>query len=111
LLDVHEQRYGNAEMLKRLDCLLTNTNEVEPEIKARIIADNKCYLALGRTLKGRYIAQSLRQGLYKTIKRSIVTCGADGWTLMNKMETPLMTWGRKILRKMFGRTHENVYSQ
>jgi len=52
LLDVHEQRYKNAEMLKRLDCLLTNTNEVEPEIKARIIADNKCYLALGRTLNG-----------------------------------------------------------
>jgi hypothetical protein len=89
-------RYEKAEMLKRLDCLLTNTNEVEPEIKARIIADNKCYLALGRTLKGRYIAQSLREGLYK---RPIVTCGADGWTLMNKMETPLMTWGRKILRK------------
>jgi len=62
LLDVHEERYENADMLKRLDCLLTNTNEVETEIKARIIADNKRYRALGRTLKGRYIAQSLTEG-------------------------------------------------
>jgi hypothetical protein len=78
LLDVHEQRYANAEMLKRLGSLLTYTNEVEPEIKARIIADNKCYRALGRALKGPYIAQSLREGLYKTVIRPIVTYGVDG---------------------------------
>lgn len=53
MLDVHEQRYENAEMLKRLRSLLTNTNEVEIEVKARIMADSKCYRALGRTLKGR----------------------------------------------------------
>ena len=79
--------------------MLTNTNEVETEIKARIIADNKCYRALGRMLKGRYIAQSLREGLYKTLIGPIVTCGADGWTITNKMETALMMWGRKFLRK------------
>jgi hypothetical protein len=59
LLDVHEQRYENAGMLKHLGFLLTNTNEVETEIKARILADNKCYRALGLMLKGRYLAQSL----------------------------------------------------
>jgi hypothetical protein len=42
LLDVREQRYENAGMLKRLGSLLTNTNEVETEIKARIIADYEC---------------------------------------------------------------------
>ena len=110
MLDVHEQIYENADMLKRLGCLLTNTNEVETEIKARIIADN-CYRALGRTLKGRCIVQSLTEGLYKTIIRPIVTYGDDGWTLTNTTERALMTWGRKILRKIFGRTHENGYNQ
>jgi hypothetical protein len=27
------------------------------------------------------------------------------------MERALMTWERKILRKMYGRTHENCYNQ
>jgi hypothetical protein len=77
------KRDENAETLKRPGSLLTNTNEAETEIKARTIADNKYYRALGRTLQGRYIAQSLKEGLYKTI----------------------------ILRKMFRRTHENGYIQ
>jgi len=111
LLDVHEQRYENADMLKRLDCVLKNTNEVETEIKARIIADNKRYRAPGRKLKGRYMAQSLTEGLHKTIKRPIVTYGDDGWALTNTAERALMTWGRKVLRRIFGRTHENGYNQ
>jgi hypothetical protein len=34
-----------------LVCLVTSTNEVETEIKARIIAGNKRYLSLGHVLR------------------------------------------------------------
>jgi hypothetical protein len=66
--------------------LITNTNEVEAEIKARIIAGNKCYHALRHSLKKRYTTQGLRVCLYKTI-RMILTYGAKSWTLTNKMES------------------------
>jgi hypothetical protein len=33
--------------------------------------------------------------------------GAEAWTLTNKMEKMLMTWERKILRKIYGPTYEN----
>jgi hypothetical protein len=36
-----------------------------------------------------------------------VTYGAETWTLTSKMEKMLMTWERKILRKIYAPTKEN----
>jgi hypothetical protein len=36
-----------------------------------------------------------------------VIYGAETWTLTSKAEKMLMTWGRKILRKIYGSTKEN----
>jgi hypothetical protein len=33
--------------------------------------------------------------------------GAEGWTVTDRNEEMLMTWERKILRKMYGPTKEN----
>jgi hypothetical protein len=51
-------------MFKYVGPLVTNINEVETEIKAKIIAGNKCYHAPGHMLKKRYITHSLRVVLY-----------------------------------------------
>ena len=45
-------------MFKYISSQVTNTNKVKTEIKARIIASNKCYHALGHILKKRYITHS-----------------------------------------------------
>ena len=44
---------------------------------------------------------------YKTIIRPAVTFGAETCTLQNKIEKILMTWERKMLKKMYGPTKEN----
>ena len=36
-----------------------------------------------------------------------MTYGAETWTSTNKIEKMLMTWERKILRKIYGPTKEN----
>ena len=36
-----------------------------------------------------------------------MTYGAETWTLTSKTEKMLMTWERKILRKIYGPTKEN----
>jgi hypothetical protein len=41
----------------------------------------------------------------ETATPPIVTSGVESWTLTNKMEEALMTWGRKILRKIYGIPH------
>jgi hypothetical protein len=55
----------------------------------------------------RSVFQSIKINLYKTIIRPAVSYGAETWTLTNKNEEMLMTWERKILRKMYRPTKEN----
>jgi hypothetical protein len=47
--------------------------------------------------------------LLKTIIRPIVTYGAQSWTSTNKIVRDLMTWERKILRKICGPSYANDY--
>jgi hypothetical protein len=66
------------------------------------------YRALGPILKKRFISQSIKICLYRTVIRPIVIFGAEAWSLTNKMEEMLMAWERKILRKhIYGPTYES----
>ena len=75
--------------------------------QSKIAIGNKCYYALGPILRRRSISQSVKIRLYKTIIRPAVIYGAETWTVTNKIEKMLMTWERKILRKIYGPTKEN----
>jgi hypothetical protein len=77
------------------------------EIKSKLAAGNKCYYALGPILKRRSISQSIKIRLYKTIIRPAVIYGAEGWTVTDRNGKMLMTWERKMLRKIYGPTKEN----
>jgi len=76
------------------------------DLKSKVAVGNKCYYALGPVIK-RSISQSIKIHLYETIIRSAVTYGAETCTLTSKTEKMLMTWERKILRKIYGPTKEN----
>jgi hypothetical protein len=56
--EINGQRYENLEMFKHLCSLVPNKDEVETEIKARIIAGSKFSNALGHL--GTAVAQWLR---------------------------------------------------
>ena len=100
------KKYERVESFKYLGAMITSLNDIETEIKSKIAVGNKCYYALGTILK-RSISQSIKIRLYKTIIRPVVTYGAETWTLTSKMEKMLMTWERKILRKIYEPTKEN----
>ena len=88
---------------------MTSLNDIETEIKSEIAVRNKCYYALGPILKRRSISisQSIKIRLYKTIIRPTVIYGAETWTVTSRIEKMLMTWERKILRKIYGPKKEN----
>ena len=75
--EINGQRYENVEMFKHRCSLVTNTDVVETEVKARIIAGSKCFNALGHFLKKRYVMQSLSVGPSKSVIRQIVTYDAE----------------------------------
>jgi hypothetical protein len=101
------KRYEKVESFKYLGALMTSLNEIETEIKNKIAVGKKCYYALGPIIKRRSISQSIKICLYKMIIRSAVTYGAETWMLTSKIEKMLMTWERKILRKVYGPTKES----
>jgi len=45
--------------------------------------------------------------LYKTLIRSVVSCGAEAWTLTKKEEQALLILERKIFRKIYDPKYEN----
>jgi len=95
-----------VESFKYLGSVMTSLNVIETEVKSKIAVGNKCYHALGPILKRRSVSQSIKSRLYKTIIRPTVIYGAETWSLTSKVEKILMTWGRKILRKIYGPTKE-----
>jgi hypothetical protein len=67
---------------------------------------NKSYHVLQPILK-KSISQLIKICLYKAVITPIMKYGAKAWTLTDKMEKMLMTWERKILRKIYGPTYDN----
>jgi hypothetical protein len=106
-MELMGKKYGKVESFIYLGAMITSLNGIETEIKSKIAVGNKCYYALGTILKRRSISQPIKIRLYKTIIRPVVTYGAETWTVTSKMEKMLMTWERKILRKIYGPIKEN----
>jgi hypothetical protein len=80
---------------------------METEIKSKIAAGNKRYCALRPILKRRPISQSIKTiRLYRTAMRPTMIYGAETWSLTSKIESMLMTWERKILRKIYRPTNK-----
>ena len=105
------KKYEKVESFKYLGWVITSGNDIETEIKSKIAVGNKCYHALRPILTKRTISQSIKTRLYKTVIRPTVTYAAETWTLTNNVEKMLMTWERKILRKIYGPTKENGQSR
>jgi hypothetical protein len=106
-VEILGNKYEQVQSFKYLDSVITSLNDKQTEIKSKISVGNKCCHALGPILKKRSISQSTKIRLYKTVIRPIVIYGAETRSLTNKIENMLMTWERKILRKIYGPTNEN----
>jgi hypothetical protein len=106
-IELMGKKYEKVESFKYLGSVMTGVNDIETEVKTKIAVGNKCYYALGPILKRRSISQTITIRVYKTIIRPAVIYGAETWTATSEIEKMLMTWERKILRKIYGPTEEN----
>ncbi|KAL4132044.1 hypothetical protein QTP88_009265 [Uroleucon formosanum] len=82
--------------------VLTEKNETDKEVAARIQSGNKCLYGLIRILGSRSLSRDIKLQLYTTLLRPIITYGAETWTLRKTEENKLSILERKILRKIFG---------
>jgi hypothetical protein len=81
---------------KYLGSNLTEKNENKIEIKARLMAGNRCYYTFQKLLRSSLISHRTKIRIYRTVIRPTVMYGAETWVLTNADENALNIWERKI---------------
>jgi hypothetical protein len=84
---------------------MVNTNgSIEEETKERISAGNRAYHVHKKLLTSKLIFQNVKLQLYNTLIRPVVTYASETWVLKENEINKLMTFERKVMRKIYGPT-------
>jgi len=72
-----------------------------------ISAGSRTYFAAISLFSSRLLSRATKIILYKTLIRSVVSYGAEAWTLTKKEEQALIIFERKIFRRIYGAKYED----
>jgi hypothetical protein len=75
-----EERFERVTEFKYLGTIVTENNDIMPEIKQRINIGNRSFCALKKLLTSKIVTRKTKLQVYKTIIRPTVTYGAETWT-------------------------------
>lgn len=81
---------------------VTPANDVSAEIRKRLVAANRAYFALLKTFRSRLVTRRTKLVIYKTLIRPVLTYASQTWTISRSNENDLLTFERKILRRIIG---------
>jgi hypothetical protein len=82
-------------------------NNMDKELRNRIILANKCYHGLKGKCKFHFITLNTKLRWYKPLLRPVLMYGSESWTLTRSNEESLRVSERKVLRRKFGPVSEN----
>ena len=85
-----------------LGSLVTADNDTSREIQRCIMAGNRAYFGLRRTLRSNRIRRRTKLTIYKTLIRPVVLYGHETWTMLVEDQRALGVFERKVLRTIFG---------
>jgi hypothetical protein len=94
---------------KYLGTIVTNDNNMDKELRNRIILANKCYHGLKGKFKSHFLTLHTKLRLYKTLLRPVLMYGSESWMLTRNNEQSLRIVERKVLRRIFGRVFKNGF--
>lgn len=78
------------------------TNNINVEIRRRIMLANRCFYGLKKQLSSKLLSWNTKSQLYKTLILPVLLYGAETWTLTRESEDAIGVFERKILRQIFG---------
>jgi hypothetical protein len=91
-----------VQSFKYLGSIINVTNDIEEEVKTRIMQGNRCFYALKHLFTSSLVSRNTKLRLFKTIIRPIVMYGCETWSLTQKQDERLATFERKVLRSICG---------
>lgn len=108
--EVDTYRFETVQNFCYLGSIINSDNNIDVEVKKRIISTNRCLNGLRSFLRSTYLKRDTKLLLYKTIIRPVLTYASETWTLSKKEEASIAICERKILRTIFGGIKEgNLY--
>ena len=81
--------------------LVTTENNTSKEIRKRILAGNRAYFGLRKTLRSGRMRRYPKLTLYKTLIRPVVLYGHESWTILAEDQRALGVFERKVLRTIW----------
>ncbi|XP_066903774.1 uncharacterized protein [Halyomorpha halys] len=75
IVDLGENVFHSCSTFKYLGGVVTENNNLEVEIKGRMVAGTRCFYALQKALRYKSLSRKPKLLLYKTIIRPVVICG------------------------------------
>ena len=90
------------EKFRYLGVTVTNTNDIDEEIKRRINMGNSCYYSLEKILSSLLLSKKLKVKSYKTIILPVVLYGCETWSLTLREEKRFRAFANKVPTKIFG---------
>jgi len=105
-LTIEDHKTEVVRRFKYLGTVINDVNDEMEEIRARILAANKAYSSLQTIFRSKQIHRNNKIRLYRALIKPILCYGSVTWTLTQMSEQMLNTFERKILRRIYGPTHE-----
>ncbi|PSN30365.1 hypothetical protein C0J52_25956 [Blattella germanica] len=80
-LMTNEGNFEEVAEFKYLGALITNSNEIQKQIKHRLNSGNACYYASQRLLSSQLLSKNIKLKIYKTVILPVILYGCETWTL------------------------------
>uniref|UniRef100_A0A8D9EGY4 Craniofacial development protein 2 n=1 Tax=Cacopsylla melanoneura TaxID=428564 RepID=A0A8D9EGY4_9HEMI len=101
-VNVNGNNYKMVNSFKYLGTQLNSHNNIEEEIKIRIVNANRSFFALHNLFKSKISSRKSKMKIYKAVIIPVLTYGCETWPLTKQTEYKLQTFENKVLRKIFG---------
>jgi hypothetical protein len=89
--------------------MVNTDNSIEEEIKERTTAENRAYHGHKKLFTSKLVSRNLSLQLYNILIRPRVIYASEAWVLKENMINKLMTFERKIIKKIYGPTKTEDY--
>jgi hypothetical protein len=90
---------------------VNGNDTLEEEIREGIVKGNKAFYGNRTLFKSNLVCKKCKLKLYWSVIRPVVVYGCETWVLKESIIQRLSVFERKILKKMFGASKEEVFGE
>lgn len=101
-ITIDDYNFEVVQSFRYLGSIINTDNDVDEEIKTRLMQGNRCFYALKHLFRNSLVSRNTKLRLYKTLIRPIVMYGCETWSLTQRQESQFNCFERRVLRSICG---------